>query len=159
MSKLSMSQRIECLLRADEVDFGEFNLLEKEGDAAFDLLLAKLDEPGLSADERARGINMLLMLTRQFCVRRLPDAVRAALRFTSDSDPVVRASAVSAAMRGSRVIPAFRELARMAVDLPTPEQVHDAVAKAAALGIDDDLRAEVEGFMKPREWGPDGPDE
>jgi hypothetical protein len=142
-----LSDLVDELVRQPESEFdsGKFNLLEKEGDAAFELV--RLRVHGLHGIERARAINLLLMLTRQFCFQRLPDAVRTALSFTDSDDPIVRSAAVSASVRGTRVLPAFRNLREGKDDWPSHEEVRSKIARAVAAGVDADARLEADRFL------------
>lgn len=147
----NIHEQIERLLDADEADFRELNLVEREGEAAFEALRGRLE--ALDGPKRARALNLLLTLTRQFCIRRLPDAVRTAVAYTENDDREVRSAAVSVAARGSLVMRAFRELEGIVPPPPSREEVHAAITNAIAMGIDEVALQEADRFMKQESRG------
>lgn len=136
-----LHERLATLLSTDEYEMSVFNLVEREGDVAFELLRGQL--AALDSVRRARALPLLLSLTRQFCLPRLPDAIRTALLYTGSSDPEVRSAAVFAAARGSIALPAFPELRGLEPPPPSRAAVLDAISRAVALGVDDRARDEA----------------
>lgn len=140
----NLRKGLQHLLLFDEPDPGEFAVVERSGALAFDLLAQMLDT--LDDQQRARALYVLLTMTRQFAVDRLPDAIRIALRHVDSGDLGVRSAAVSVAARGSLVLPAFTQLRGAA--RPSAPAVGEAIARATALGIDERAAAEAARFFE-----------
>ena len=101
---MDLDKAIESALRAtDEDDFDPRSLglaFERAGNAAFDGVLRKLEEPGTSDQGRIRGLRMLALLTRHFCVPRKPELIELSLRLMKHSNAQVRSAALNTALFG-----------------------------------------------------------
>jgi len=144
-----LSSWVETLLSEDLFDMAVFNAVEREGDAAFDLVLRRI---GYSAGvERARAMRLLMMLCRQFSSLRLPEAIRTAFAYATSLEPEVRSEVISSVIRGVHVFQLYRHLHGVRPGPPSRAEVEEAARRALEMGLDDEAEKTVKWFLDGRE--------
>jgi hypothetical protein len=144
-----LENTIERLLRAtDEDDFDPACLgleFEKGGDSSFDAVLRKLDDPSTSDAGRIRGLQMMALTTRHFCVHRKPELVDLLVRTMEHPNIRVRSKAVNMAVAvasGMLLLRPFQDVAASAL-----ERVKEAAAKAIQRGLEPEQKELANRFI------------
>jgi hypothetical protein len=144
-----LEKTIERFLMAmDEDDFDPRCLgleFEKGGDSSFDAVLRKLDDPKTSDIGRLRGLQMMALTARQFCVHRRPELLDLLLRTMEHPSIRVRSKAVNMAvgLASSMLhLGMFRDVAD-----DTFERVKGEVAKAIPRGLEPETEELAHRFI------------
>jgi hypothetical protein len=144
-----MEKTIERFLQAtDEDDFDPICLgleFEKGEDSSFDTVLRKLDDPTTSDMGRIRGLQMMALTTRHFCVHRMPEVIDLLIRSMEHPNLRVRSSAVNMATAGTSAMlgyGAFKDTAAA-----TLERVKKAVAGAIQRGLEPETEELAHRFI------------
>jgi hypothetical protein len=144
-----LERTIERFLRAtDEDDFDPICLgleFEKGGDSSFDTVLRKLDDSATSDIGRIRGLQMMALTTRHFCVHRNPDLLNLLIRTMEHPNIRVRSAAVNMAILTASImrgLGAFQDIAAA-----TTERVKEAVASAIQRGLKPEIEELANRFI------------
>jgi hypothetical protein len=150
-----ISMNIEAMVERvlDEQGDGEFDPsslgleFEKAGDAAFDAVRRRLAHGQLSGEGQVRGLRMLALLCRQFCVARKPELLELAIGAGMSSSARVRSEAVHIAILTAS---GMRDLAMFAglVSERAVQRVKRVLPGALAAGVDPDVEALARSFME-----------